>query len=381
MSAEEDGQPVSGKRLPGSPGSVAGSEAADGVMVEDRGRRLPVGEVSPGQGDWESRWHGQSQSDSLDGDAVGGLQMGSDAWAPDEQLHERASTEYVGQWNRLVSRTNWEKGKLIVQWRQALEAEGAPPIEYSDEAWSRLVGGVTSQHVGRLRRVYLRFAEELENYTGLYWSHFHAALEWEDAEMWLQGAVDNRWSVSRMRHQRWETLGQLADQRPDPRDVVHGELDEDLELRDGRERRDSAGEYVGGPRPEGPDFGDEGSTGPTLGQRDADRGDLSPSENASGSGTSSAVEDAGPALRPFEAVGDLPDLLTDLLEEFKLAIIRYKTAGWKEVSREQMLAVLDGLRHVVESPSDLHDESSASSESRGAVDPVDGVVDPVADDI
>ena len=27
---------------------------------------------------------------------------------------------FVGQWNRLVSTTNWEKGRIICQWRDAL---------------------------------------------------------------------------------------------------------------------------------------------------------------------------------------------------------------------------------------------------------------------
>src|SRR5262245_1921842 len=102
---------------------------------------------------------------------------------------ERASPPYIGRWNHLVSTTNWEKGRIIAQWRDALLAEGAPAAHSSDEAWSRLVGGVTGQHAGRLRRVYQRFGQVYEGYEGLYWSHFQAAVEWDDAEMWLEGAV------------------------------------------------------------------------------------------------------------------------------------------------------------------------------------------------
>src|SRR5688572_24384874 len=65
-----------------------------------------------------------------------------------------ASQPYVGRWNKLVSTTNWEKGRIIVEWRESLAAQGLPVSEYSDDAWSRLVGGVTGQHAGRLRRVY-----------------------------------------------------------------------------------------------------------------------------------------------------------------------------------------------------------------------------------
>ena len=74
----------------------------------------------------------------------------------------------------------------------------------SDEAWSREVGGVSPQHVGRLRRTYERFGAVHKQYPGLYWSHFQAALDWPDAEMYLEGAVQNDWSVSQMRNQRWE---------------------------------------------------------------------------------------------------------------------------------------------------------------------------------
>ena len=112
---------------------------------------------------------------------------------------DEASTPFLGQWNRLISTTNWEKGRIIAQWRAALEAEQLSIAEFSDDAWARLVGGVTGQHVGRLRRVFQRFGPVHERYAGLYWSHFQAALDWADAEMWLEGAVQNGWSVSSMR--------------------------------------------------------------------------------------------------------------------------------------------------------------------------------------
>ena len=49
------------------------------------------------------------------------------------------------------------KGRIIFEWRQALEATGVDWQQYSDEAWSRRVGNVSGQHVGRLRRVFERF--------------------------------------------------------------------------------------------------------------------------------------------------------------------------------------------------------------------------------
>ena len=59
-----------------------------------------------------------------------------------------ASQPFVGRWSKLVSTTNWEKGRIIVQWREALVSQGLPVSEYSDEAWGRLVGGVVLVHGG-----------------------------------------------------------------------------------------------------------------------------------------------------------------------------------------------------------------------------------------
>ena len=141
---------------------------------------------------------------------------------------ESASQPYIGRWNQLVSTTNWEKGRIILQWRDALAASDAPITDYSDEAWARRVGGISGQHAGRLRRVYQRFGGSYESFKGLYWSHFQAAIDWEDAELWLEGAVQNSWSVSQMRKERWEAIGAPADKKPRDEDIIAGELDEDF---------------------------------------------------------------------------------------------------------------------------------------------------------
>src|SRR5262245_7413177 len=120
---------------------------------------------------------------------------------------DAASERYLGEWKHLVSTTNWEKGRIIAQWRAALVESGVAASEYSDDAWSRYVGNVTPQPVWRWRRVFGGFVDARETYPGLYWSHFQAALDWSDAEMWLEGAVQNGWSISEMRRTRWETLG------------------------------------------------------------------------------------------------------------------------------------------------------------------------------
>ncbi len=66
-----------------------------------------------------------------------------------ESIADQASTEFLGRWNRLISTTNWEKGRIIHDWRSALIAAGADVEDYSDEAWAARVGQVSGQHVGR----------------------------------------------------------------------------------------------------------------------------------------------------------------------------------------------------------------------------------------
>ena len=89
---------------------------------------------------------------------------------PKLSLAKKTTTEskpFIGQWNTLVSTTNWDKGQIICQWRKQLEVEGVKSNEYSDEAWSQLVGGVTPQHVGRLRRCFDRFGHVFNEYEGI----------------------------------------------------------------------------------------------------------------------------------------------------------------------------------------------------------------------
>jgi hypothetical protein len=249
---------------------------------------------------------------------------------------EETCSQYLGRWNRLVSTTNWEKGRIIHEWRQALYSAGAPSALYADEAWSRRVGNVSPQHVGRLRRVHERFAQVAEKFPGLYWSHFQAALDWEDAEMWLEGAVQNQWSVAAMRNQRWETMGAVPDQQPKEEEIVDGEPDEDA----------------------GPVEADPPAT---IGQTPAEVQDLD--------GETAEVDDEGPEVVPFDEpqlVGDqpatvpplqpfaeMPKLPADLAEPFealKLAIVQHKLTGWQEISRDELLAALDALRQLAMAP-------------------------------
>lgn len=260
-----------------------------------------------------------------------------------------ASQPFVGRWNHLVSTTNWEKGRIISQWRDALVAAGAAVVDYSDEAWGRLVGGVTGQHVGRLRRVFHKFGRDWEQYKGLYWSHFQAALDWTDAEMWLEGAVQNGWSVAAMREQRWETLGKLESDRPRAEDAVASETDEDFEpARTSNPLPDAiTGKYeqiASGPLHEGPDFGDDEPGGAVAREFSGERG-IAP--EASSEAAAAPVE----LVRPFENLPTLPDDLADAFDALKLAILHHKTDGWKHAPANDVLQTLEALKSLVLAPS------------------------------
>ena len=258
-------------------------------------------------------------------------------------LVEETSDQYVGQWRLLVSTTNWEKGRIILEWRDALIKRSAPPSEYSDDAWSRRVGQVTPQHVGRLRRVFERFAHERDKYAGLFWSHFQAALDWDDAPMWLEGALQSDWSIAEMRAQRREALGQLAGDDSAMEDAAAEPWDDDAAY-------DDEGEVIGGTidvvRDPAEAFAeDAGRDGDDIdGASYADDGD----DTLDKDGQPAAATQQ--AVRPFAELPPLPADVNDAFESYKLCILRHKLASWEEISRDDMLASLDSLKQLALAP-------------------------------
>lgn len=260
----------------------------------------------------------------------------------EDAIHQ-ATVEYLGRWNRLVSTTNWEKGRIIAQWRVSLADAGLPAAVITDEAFAREVGGVTPQHVGRLRRVYQRFGDTHEQFGGLFWSHFHAALDWDDADMWLEGAVQNGWSVAGMREQRWEAQGGSPEKQPRPEDIFVGQLDEDVVVPVDDER--------GAEQPEAPQAAVSEERAPRDAADvpfEADAPAESPADDAPT--TDAQPRDGHEPVRPFAALPELPADLAEALESFKLAILNHKVAGWKDISRDATLEVVDALRQLILAP-------------------------------
>lgn len=246
------------------------------------------------------------------------------------------SAPFVGQWWTLISTTNWQKGEIICNWRKALIDQGASVREYADEAWSELAGDISPQHVGRLRRVYERFHQTWRTYDGLYWTHFLVAYDWPDAEMWLEGALQNDWSVAQMRRQRTETLGSVSPNAADDADLVPHETSEELSEHEGIS--DIVVEHlqtIAADQDSGKPAGNKASTPRSREPRRLDEVDM--------------LWNSEPVLsledRP--ALDELPSDFSRSLDHLSAAIRKHKEAGWVELNRDVVLAALESLRLLV----------------------------------
>lgn len=259
----------------------------------------------------------------------------------DSALLDQACDEFLSQWKRLVSTTNWEKGRIISQWRAALISADAPNDEYSDDAWSRRVGNVTPQHVGRLRRTYDRFGDVHEDYDGLFWSHFQAALDWHDAEMWLEGAVQNQWSISEMRRARLEVVGDGIETASGDLQASDPEWDEDAE-----ETANTPATLVFGEPVEVHETGGaRGQSSTSQRQRASSRAERSDEADSMHESIEESQQRA-----PFAELPSLPSDVTEAFEAFKLCILRHKLAGFEEIAREDLAATLDALKELLYAP-------------------------------
>ncbi len=264
-------------------------------------------------------------------------------------LINEIAVEFIGFWNRLISQTNWEKGKVIYSWRTRLVEAGLPRSVYSDEAIAQRIGGISSQHVGRLRRVYEKFGADDapwrgEEYKSLYWSHFQAALDWDDAPRWLKKASVEALSVAQMRIARWEEYGAPADRKPKESDIVASEPDEDV-----NPRNDSQAEFldtVPVALSEEKDEAKKSAAPEETPSPDDEKPENSALLEAKGSDEpwTSPVAPTGEILR---AMGDFPALPDDLarpIAELKEAILNHKVSGWADVSQNDLVVWLGALR-------------------------------------
>ena len=282
-----------------------------------------------------------------------------------EPLIDEIASEFVGFWNRLVSQTNWEKGKVIHSWRVKLIEAGLPRRIYSDESIAQRIGNVSPQHVGRLRRVYERFGAS-EPLPNLFWSHYQAALDWEDADDWLRQASDEKLSVAQTRVARWEKYGAPPARKPKESEIIVEEPDADV-----NPFNDSDADF-GAYDPTDPDADYPRSNG---GRREYESGDdaISPTEGELGDKEKKAKKskkDAEVDLGEFEGddepweseptrqstadvldgMSKLDPIPTDFAEAFealKVAIMTRKLASWDDVQPVQIAAYLSATKRLL----------------------------------
>lgn len=259
-----------------------------------------------------------------------------------EPLIDEIASEYVGFWNLLVSKTNWEKGKVIHSWRARLQEAGFPRRVCSDDAISQRIGNVSPQHVGRLRRVYERFGEE-EMLPNLYWSHYQAALDWDDADEWLQKASEEQLSVAQTRLARWEEYGASPQTKPKDEEVVSEERDEDV-----NPYYDSdAQEVVAGQKTKWTkEDADKDKKKTKSSKNDGPLGEFADEtepweKEGATSFTTAEVLDAFANLDP------LPADFADAFESLKVAILTRKLEKWPDVDQLLVARYLSEIKRLL----------------------------------
>ena len=108
-----------------------------------------------------------------------------------------------------VSRCNWVVGRCAAEWTRRY-SRGR-----TDADFAQLVG-LSADQVYQRRRVWETFGDVVESYPSLKWSHFYAAVSWDDAPECLGWASENDATVSEMRAWRRALRGEEAIESSDP---------------------------------------------------------------------------------------------------------------------------------------------------------------------
>ena len=107
-----------------------------------------------------------------------------------------------------VSRCNWVVGRCAAEWTRRY-ARGR-----TDADFAALVG-LSADQVYQRRRVSETFGDVVASYPSLRWSHFYAAVNWDDAPECLRWAEDNGATVAETRAWRRALRGEDAADQPD----------------------------------------------------------------------------------------------------------------------------------------------------------------------
>jgi hypothetical protein len=241
-----------------------------------------------------------------------------------------------------VSQSNWVVGECADKWTQRY-ARGR-----GDGDFAALLG-LTADQVFQRRRVWQTFADVYQNYSALKWSHFYAALTWDDAPECLQWADENQSTVSEMKAWRralrgedFRTESQMADEWGTPAAVSYVP-EEHVAVRDPSEFPETDGRS----RSARGDERDSRSPVETVGgvARDSDAG-YSPFRSGAGSPAPSESESVAVAPRPQASPEQLITRMSSTLERINEALTSEMLKEFKslpEKKRNRFLKAVSGL--------------------------------------
>lgn len=107
-----------------------------------------------------------------------------------------------------LSHCNWELGECAAKWTRKY-ARGR-----TDADFGALIG-LSGDQVYQRRRVWETFSDVSGSYPKLKWSHFYAALTWDDAAECLQWAADIEATVAEMKAWRRAQHGEDLSEAPE----------------------------------------------------------------------------------------------------------------------------------------------------------------------
>jgi len=122
---------------------------------------------------------------------------------------EDSEEQLVSRAQDAVSQCRWVVGECAAQWT-ARYARGRTDADFA------VLIGITADQVYQRRRVWETFAGVRDEFASLKWSHFYAALTWDDARDSLRWAEETRSTVAEMRAWRRAQRGEdLSVEAPD----------------------------------------------------------------------------------------------------------------------------------------------------------------------
>ncbi len=116
--------------------------------------------------------------------------------AAEVRQEEQSEAAMIQEAKQVISTSSWKLGEIACRWTAAY-ARGRTDADLGAAL------GMTGDQVYQRRRVWERFSGISDTYRNLSWSHFYAALTWDDAEACLDWACENYATVAEMK--AWRT--------------------------------------------------------------------------------------------------------------------------------------------------------------------------------